>query len=46
MTRHSPSESHTTLTRERTSVTFWGVRGSLAAPGEATRRIGGNTSCV
>ena len=29
-----------------TSITFWGVRGSLAAPGERTRRIGGNTSSV
>ena len=27
-------------------VTFWGVRGSIAAPGEATTRYGGNTPCV
>jgi phosphoribosyl 1,2-cyclic phosphodiesterase len=27
-------------------VTFWGVRGSLACPGAATVRYGGNTSCV
>jgi phosphoribosyl 1,2-cyclic phosphodiesterase len=27
-------------------VTFWGVRGSIAAPGPATVRYGGNTSCV
>lgn len=40
---HPPSITHS---HEPTSVTFWGVRGSLAAPGEATRRIGGNTSCV
>ncbi|MBK6575048.1 MAG: MBL fold metallo-hydrolase [Sandaracinaceae bacterium] len=46
MTRNSTHPPSTTLSRERTSVTFWGVRGSLAAPGEATRRIGGNTSCV
>lgn len=25
---------------------FWGVRGSLAAPGKATSKVGGNTSCV
>ena len=27
-------------------VTFWGVRGSLPAPGPGTLRYGGNTSCV
>ncbi len=27
-------------------VTFWGVRGSLPAPGPRTLRYGGNTSCV
>jgi phosphoribosyl 1,2-cyclic phosphodiesterase len=27
-------------------VTFWGVRGSVAAPGEAYNRYGGNTTCV
>jgi phosphoribosyl 1,2-cyclic phosphodiesterase len=27
-------------------VTFWGVRGSIPAPGERTCRVGGNTSCV
>ena len=27
-------------------VTFWGTRGSLAAPGPDTARYGGNTSCV
>ena len=27
-------------------VTFWGVRGSIASPGPATVRYGGNTSCV
>jgi phosphoribosyl 1,2-cyclic phosphodiesterase len=27
-------------------VTFWGVRGSIPAPGPATIRYGGNTSCV
>ena len=25
---------------------FWGVRGSIPAPGETTRHFGGNTSCV
>ncbi|MBL9044945.1 MAG: MBL fold metallo-hydrolase [Myxococcales bacterium] len=28
------------------SVTFWGVRGSIAAPGPETALFGGNTSCV
>ncbi|MGH8764140.1 MAG: MBL fold metallo-hydrolase [Burkholderiales bacterium] len=27
-------------------VRFWGVRGSIAAPGAATVRYGGNTSCI
>jgi len=27
-------------------VSFWGTRGSLAAPGAETARYGGNTSCV
>ena len=27
-------------------VRFWGVRGSIPTPGRATRRFGGNTSCV
>jgi phosphoribosyl 1,2-cyclic phosphodiesterase len=28
------------------SVKFWGVRGSIACPGPATVRYGGNTSCL
>lgn len=28
------------------TVTFWGVRGSLACPGPAYARYGGNTSCL
>jgi phosphoribosyl 1,2-cyclic phosphodiesterase len=28
------------------AVTFWGVRGSIAAPGPDTVRYGGNTPCV
>lgn len=27
-------------------VRFWGVRGSVACPGESHRRYGGNTSCL
>src|SRR5262245_50262924 len=27
-------------------VRFWGTRGSIATPGGATLRYGGNTSCV
>jgi phosphoribosyl 1,2-cyclic phosphodiesterase len=33
-------------TKSELSVTFWGVRGSIACPGAATVRYGGNTSCV
>jgi hypothetical protein len=28
------------------SIHFHGVRGSIAAPGIATAKVGGNTSCV
>lgn len=28
------------------TVRFWGVRGSIACPGPATQRYGGNTPCV
>ena len=28
------------------TVRFWGVRGSIACPGESHRRYGGNTSCL
>ncbi len=28
------------------AVQFWGVRGSIPAPGEETVRYGGNTSCI
>ncbi|MBE9080220.1 MBL fold metallo-hydrolase [Romeria aff. gracilis LEGE 07310] len=28
------------------SVCFWGVRGSVACPGEKTVRYGGNTACI
>lgn len=28
------------------SVTFWGVRGSIACPGPDTMRYGGNTACL
>lgn len=31
---------------ENMLVRFWGVRGSIACPGERTLRYGGNTSCV
>jgi phosphoribosyl 1,2-cyclic phosphodiesterase/ActR/RegA family two-component response regulator len=33
-------------TDKRTKVKFWGVRGSIAAPGETTTFYGGNTSCI
>ena len=34
------------MTTRGLSVRFWGVRGSIASPGEHTRLVGGNTSCV
>ena len=36
----------TTVTRGIVQITFWGVRGSLPAPGAATVRYGGNTPCI
>jgi len=35
-----------TFMRDRLSIRFWGVRGSLATGGWNCARIGGNTSCV
>ena len=35
-----------TQTNPALRVQFWGTRGSLARPGRATARYGGNTSCV
>jgi phosphoribosyl 1,2-cyclic phosphodiesterase len=35
-----------TSTNSETRLRFWGVRGSIAAPGPATILYGGNTSCV
>ncbi|MBE9179474.1 MBL fold metallo-hydrolase [Oculatella sp. LEGE 06141] len=32
--------------QDQFTVRFWGVRGSIACPGESTVRYGGNTSCV
>jgi len=31
---------------EQFSVRFWGVRGSIACPGDTHRKYGGNTSCL
>jgi phosphoribosyl 1,2-cyclic phosphodiesterase len=33
-------------TQDQFTVHFWGVRGSIACPGQSTVRYGGNTSCV
>ncbi len=44
-----PEESLTIITNLLTDaikVTFWGTRGSIARPGKATLKYGGNTSCV
>ncbi len=34
------------MSRPAIEITFWGTRGSIATPGPATARYGGNTSCV
>jgi phosphoribosyl 1,2-cyclic phosphodiesterase len=34
------------MSSQQLTVRFWGVRGTLATPGPATIRYGGNTSCV
>lgn len=43
-----PQELLATVARlvGQTVLTFWGVRGSIAAPGPETARYGGNTPCV
>src|SRR5918992_4617006 len=40
------SESAVKTNAEDFSVRFWGVRGSIACPGTAHARYGGNTSCL
>lgn len=35
-----------TITANQFTIHFWGVRGSIACPGQNTVRYGGNTSCV
>jgi phosphoribosyl 1,2-cyclic phosphodiesterase len=32
--------------QDQFTVHFWGVRGSIACPGQSTVRYGGNTSCI
>jgi phosphoribosyl 1,2-cyclic phosphodiesterase len=34
------------ITNDQFTIHFWGVRGSIACPGQNTVRYGGNTSCV
>jgi len=34
------------ISSQKTTLRFWGVRGSIPAPGAATARYGGNTACV
>ncbi len=44
----SPEDVYEELERQLSAVrvTFWGVRGSIAAPGRDTIRYGGNTPCI
>jgi phosphoribosyl 1,2-cyclic phosphodiesterase/ActR/RegA family two-component response regulator len=41
-----PSGQPSAAVTPATRVTFWGVRGSIPAPGPTTVRYGGNTTCV
>jgi phosphoribosyl 1,2-cyclic phosphodiesterase len=34
------------IKQDQFTVHFWGVRGSIACPGQSTVRYGGNTSCI
>lgn len=34
------------IIQDQFTIRFWGVRGSIACPGQRTVRYGGNTSCV
>src|SRR5919108_4631592 len=43
---HARQGSCRVCTGKGMQVTFWGTRGSIAAPGPTTMRYGGNTSCV
>ncbi len=45
-TAEEPPAPAAPLSRGPTRVRFWGVRGSIATPGQTTVQYGGNTSCV
>lgn len=34
------------ILKDRFTIHFWGVRGSIACPGQSTVRYGGNTACI
>jgi phosphoribosyl 1,2-cyclic phosphodiesterase len=34
------------ISNDQFTIRFWGVRGSIACPGQSTVRYGGNTACV
>ena len=44
--RPAAASGHRTLSPKGTTIKFWGVRGSIPAPGPDTARYGGNTACV
>ena len=46
MTRNEAVAYEVHSMKSSVRVQFWGTRGSLAKPGRATLRYGGNTSCV
>ena len=48
MARTHTARSHSRAPAAKAAVraTFWGVRDSIAAPGVATLRFGGNTACI
>jgi phosphoribosyl 1,2-cyclic phosphodiesterase len=46
LTAPRPSRRRAAAAAQRFEVEFWGVRGSIPAPGARTRRYGGNTPCI
>jgi phosphoribosyl 1,2-cyclic phosphodiesterase len=44
--RYEPEKHRTATHNNNMKITFWGTRGSIAAPGRDTVVYGGNTTCV
>lgn len=46
MIKPTLSKGEVKIMKTAMSLQFWGVRGSIPAPGPTTMRYGGNTACV